>query len=131
MICFTTSRVMRSCSSSISTSLTNSAKLDPADPEDLSGQVMINGFATGPLDEFSLDLFAMLMSTNLGIPPVATHQSLGEQPSIAGGQPTCSRHTGEATRHGRSSDSAVAQRATACDISRAECQRRNNRPPGF
>jgi len=34
----------------------------------MRGQVMINGFATGPVDEFSLDLFAMLMSTNLGIP---------------------------------------------------------------
>jgi len=121
---------MRFCSSSISTSLTNSAKLDPADPEDMSGQVMIDRFATGPVDEFSLDLFAMLMSTNLGIPPVATHQSHGEQPSMAGGQPTCWRQTGDATRHGLLT-AQLLKELRACDISRAECQRRNNRPLGF
>jgi hypothetical protein len=31
-----------------------------------------NGLDTGPVDEFPLDLIAMLMSTDLAVPPMAT-----------------------------------------------------------
>src|SRR6516162_10126445 len=39
---------------------------------DPQGQIPCNGLDTGPVDEFPLDLIAMLMGTDLAVPPVAT-----------------------------------------------------------